>query len=65
MPGLIDAHVHLAMVEFSVAAAAREPAAVYAMRVAREIEATLDAGFTTVRDAAAWTGGTRRPRAEG
>ncbi len=51
MPGLIDAHVHLAMVEFSVAAAAREPAAVYAMRVAREIEATLDAGFTTVRDA--------------
>ena len=51
MPGLIDAHAHLAIVDFDVSAAQRQAPAVYALRVARNIEATLAAGFTSVRDA--------------
>ncbi len=51
MPGLLDAHVHLAAVELDPAKEAALPPAVLALRVARQIEATLDAGFTTVRDA--------------
>ncbi len=51
MPGLIDAHVHLAVVDYAIGPPISDPAAVYALRVAREIEATLAAGFTTVRDA--------------
>jgi len=51
MPGLLDAHVHLAAVELDPAKEAALPPAVLALRIAREIEATLDAGFTTVRDA--------------
>jgi imidazolonepropionase-like amidohydrolase len=51
LPGLTDAHVHLAIVATDIAVAGREPAAVLALRIARGIEETLDAGFTTVRDA--------------
>jgi imidazolonepropionase-like amidohydrolase len=51
MPGLLDAHVHLAITELDPATEAALPPAVLALRIAREIEATLDAGFTTVRDA--------------
>jgi len=51
MPGLLDAHVHLAMTDLDTLAEAALPPAVIALRIAREIEATLDAGFTTVRDA--------------
>jgi len=51
MPGLIDAHAHLAIVDFDVSSAQRLAPAVYALRVARNIEATLAAGFTSVRDA--------------
>ncbi len=51
MPGLLDAHVHLAMTDLDPLAEAALPSAVIALRIAREIEATLDAGFTTVRDA--------------
>ncbi|HYM49292.1 MAG TPA: amidohydrolase family protein [Candidatus Limnocylindrales bacterium] len=51
MPGLLDAHVHLAIVELDELAAAALPPAVLAARITREIAATLDAGFTTVRDA--------------
>lgn len=51
MPGLIDAHVHLALVELDAMKEAMLPPAVLAMRIAREIEATLEAGFTTARDA--------------
>src|ERR671938_159223 len=51
MPGLLDAHVHLAHIELDDFAMANLPPAVLAMRIAKEIEATLDAGFTTVRDA--------------
>ena len=51
MPGLLDAHVHLAITDLDPAAEAALPPAVLALRIARLIEATLDAGFTTVRDA--------------
>ena len=51
MPGLLDAHVHLAMTDLDSQAEAALPPAVIALRIAREIEATLEAGFTTVRDA--------------
>jgi imidazolonepropionase-like amidohydrolase len=51
MPGLLDAHVHLASVDLDPMAEVLTPPAVLALRIARQIEATLDAGFTTVRDA--------------
>jgi imidazolonepropionase-like amidohydrolase len=50
LPGLADAHVHLGIVRTGEAMV-RQPPAVLALRIARVIEATLDAGFTTVRDA--------------
>jgi imidazolonepropionase-like amidohydrolase len=51
LPGLLDAHVHLAILELDELAEAVLPPAVVAGRIIREIESTLDAGFTTVRDA--------------
>lgn len=51
MPGLTDAHVHLSAVELNMTANLSQPAPVVALRIAAEIEATLQAGFTTVRDA--------------
>lgn len=51
MPGLLDAHVHLALLDLDLAVEAAQPPAVLALRIVKEIEATLDAGFTTVRDA--------------
>src|ERR1700687_4654467 len=51
MPGLLDAHVHLALIDLDPAAEVPRPPAVLALRIAGVIEATLDAGFTTVRDA--------------
>jgi imidazolonepropionase-like amidohydrolase len=50
MPGLTDAHVHLGIVHTGEALGRQAPA-VLALRIAREIESTLDAGYTTVRDA--------------
>ncbi|MGI8552672.1 MAG: amidohydrolase family protein [Dehalococcoidia bacterium] len=51
MPGLTDAHVHLSAIEMHMTDNLRQPAPVVALRIAAEIEATLQAGFTTVRDA--------------
>jgi imidazolonepropionase-like amidohydrolase len=51
LPGLTDAHVHLGIVGTDMTGMGREPGAVLALRLARVIEETLDAGFTTVRDA--------------
>jgi imidazolonepropionase-like amidohydrolase len=51
MPGLLDAHVHLASLELDANAEVALPAAVIALRIGRQIEETLQAGFTTVRDA--------------
>lgn len=50
MPGLTDAHVHLGIVRTGAGALWQAPA-VHALRIAREIESCLDAGYTTVRDA--------------
>jgi imidazolonepropionase-like amidohydrolase len=57
LPGLLDAHVHLGLTELTTEAMLRHPGAVYAMQVAHAIEATLDGGFTTVRDAGMLDGG--------
>jgi len=51
MPGLTDAHVHAAIVETDPAKARRESAATLALRIKSVLEETLDAGFTTIRDA--------------
>src|SRR5205814_6284267 len=51
MPGLLDAHVHLASLDLDPAAEVALSPAVIALRIARQIEDTLQAGFTTVRDA--------------
>lgn len=51
MPGLTDAHVHLSAVDMSLAGKIEEPEPVVALRIAALIEATLQMGFTTVRDA--------------
>ncbi len=51
MPGLLDAHVHLAAVDLDMTDNHSQPGPVVALRIARLIEATLHAGFTTVRDA--------------
>jgi imidazolonepropionase-like amidohydrolase len=51
MPGLLDAHVHLAITDLDPLKEVALPPAVLAFKIARQIEATLEAGFTTVRDA--------------
>jgi imidazolonepropionase-like amidohydrolase len=51
MPGLLDAHVHLASTELDEHKELETPPAVLALRIARQIEDALDGGFTTVRDA--------------
>src|SRR2546428_11555302 len=51
MSGLLDAHVHLALLDLDPAAEAALPPAVLALRIKNEIEAALDPGVTTVRDA--------------
>ena len=55
-PGLTDAHGHLGIVGTDMAAKP-EPAGILALRIAKAIEETLDAGFTTVRDAGGIDGG--------
>ena len=51
MPGLSDAHVHAAIIETDPGKARRDSAATVALRIKNVLEQTLDAGFTTVRDA--------------
>ena len=53
LPGLIDAHTHLAAIEngFGNNYEDNHPGGVYAFAVARNINSTLMCGFTTVRDA--------------
>lgn len=50
MPGLTDAHVHFALIG-PAGDHGDEPWIVHVLRVATYIEAALDEGFTTVRDA--------------
>jgi imidazolonepropionase-like amidohydrolase len=49
MPGLTDAHVHFAATEAD--GRVTRPLAAFSLKVAAFIEAALDEGFTTVRDA--------------
>jgi imidazolonepropionase-like amidohydrolase len=64
MPGLIDAHGHLAAVEF-LDRLDRMPRAVFAARVYAELADTLARGFTTVRDAGMLDAGFRDAVAAG
>jgi len=51
MPGLTDAHIHAAIIETDMGKARKESPATFAFRVKDVLEQTLQAGFTTVRDA--------------
>ncbi|MFL6137503.1 MAG: amidohydrolase family protein [Frankiaceae bacterium] len=51
LPGLIDAHVHVTAATADLATLGRWSPAYVALTAARELEATLLRGFTTVRDA--------------
>ncbi|MFT7287857.1 MAG: imidazolonepropionase-like amidohydrolase [Halieaceae bacterium] len=60
LPGLFDMHTHLTLDFFSgdhwTTAAVRETSADWALYGVKFSRQTLDAGFTTVRDAGAWPG---------
>ena len=51
MPGLTDAHIHAAIIETDPNKARRDSVATVALRIKEVLEQTLQAGFTTVRDA--------------
>ena len=51
MPGLIDAHFHAALVEANLAKLGHMPRSLNALHAAKNLEAALDRGFTTIRDA--------------
>ena len=51
MPGLTDAHVHAAIIETDPVQARKDAPATLALRIKDVLEQTLQAGFTTVRDA--------------
>ncbi len=51
LPGLTDAHVHCAILETDPAKLRGESPATVALRIKDVLEQTLQAGFTTVRDA--------------
>lgn len=51
LPGLIDAHVHIAVTTMDFGALAGHPASLRAIGSARILEGMLRRGFTTVRDA--------------
>jgi len=50
MPGLIDAHVHVYAASLNISRLAQSPASYLALFAAKFLRASLDAGFTTVRD---------------
>jgi imidazolonepropionase-like amidohydrolase len=57
VPGLIDAHAHLTLVDLADLSGRRTPVAVTAARIFHVCEVALDSGFTTVRDAGGADGG--------
>ena len=65
LPGLIDAHVHLTLVDLADEEGKRTPAAVMAAKIFHVCKLTLDAGFTTVRDAGGADGGIAQATATG
>ena len=65
MPGLIDAHVHIAAAVPNLAALEALHPSYVAHWTARTLSAMLDRGFTMVRDVGGGDAGTRRAQAEG
>jgi imidazolonepropionase-like amidohydrolase len=65
MPGLIDAHVHIAAATPNLAALESMSPAYVAHWTARNLGEMLDRGFTTVRDVGGGDAGTKRALAEG
>jgi imidazolonepropionase-like amidohydrolase len=66
LPGLIDAHVHVSAFDLDIMGQQRTHyASEVAIRTARILEATLEQGFTTVRDAGGADAGFRRAVSEG
>jgi imidazolonepropionase-like amidohydrolase len=57
MPGLIDAHVHVLAVDAALARLSERPVTLLTLQAAKVLEAMLQRGFTTVRDAAGADGG--------
>src|SRR2546423_1781884 len=57
VPGLIDAHAHLTLVDLTDLSGRRTPVAVTAARIFHVCDVALDSGFTTVRDAGGADGG--------
>jgi len=51
MPGLIDAHVHVAITTLNLAAMQNKPATLAALEASEVLARMLERGFTTVRDA--------------
>ena len=65
MPGLIDAHVHVAAATPNLAALEAMSPAYVAHWTARNLSQTLDRGFTTLRDVGGGDAGTKRALEEG
>ncbi|MEM8728968.1 MAG: amidohydrolase family protein [Pseudomonadota bacterium] len=65
MPGLIDAHVHVAAATPNLAALEVMHPTYVAHWTAQNMSAMLDRGFTTVRDVGGGDAGTKRAQAEG
>jgi imidazolonepropionase-like amidohydrolase len=57
MPGLIDAHVHVLAVDAALARLSERPVTLLTLQAAKVLEAMLQRGFTTIRDAAGADGG--------
>jgi imidazolonepropionase-like amidohydrolase len=64
MPGLIDAHAHMAAVDY-LDRLLDSPRPMFAARVLAEIESTVDHGYTTVRDAGYTDAGFKQAIREG
>jgi imidazolonepropionase-like amidohydrolase len=60
MPGMIDAHVHVMMTSASLEQSLFTPKAVRYFQAAENLQRTLRAGFTTVRDAGGADAGLRQ-----
>jgi len=57
MPGLIDAHVHVLAVDAALARLSDRPVTLLTLQAAKVLEAMLQRGFTTIRDAGGADGG--------
>ena len=65
LPGLIDAHSHLGVVDLSDRGGATSSIAVLAARIFENCSLSIDAGFTTCRDAGGIDGGVVRAIGQG